>query len=218
MWPPVATPPAPAATTATLSEREQLAADARRSEVRFRSLVEQVPAVVFSAALGDADNEVYVSPHIETVLGFTQKEWLENPLLWYSQLHPDDHAVVIDAFTRGVQTGGPFRAEVRFISRDGEEVWILGEARLIRDDAGRLAYFQGVGFDITPVQAGPGHDGGGRAGPGGGGPAADRALRRPQRGAGRAQRAAAASPSSRRRRPRPCSGSCWPGSGRWSTA
>ena len=133
-----------------LSEREQLAAEIRRSEARFRSLVEQVPAVVFSAALGDADNEVYVSPHIETVLGFSQKEWLENPLLWYSQLHPDDHSVVIDAFTRGVQTGGPFRAEVRFISRTGEEVWILGEARLIRDDAGRLAYFQGVGFDITP--------------------------------------------------------------------
>ncbi|MEA2901098.1 MAG: hypothetical protein QOH36_985 [Actinomycetota bacterium] len=140
----------PAAPTATLSERDQLAADARRSEVRFQSLVEQVPAVVFSAALGDADNEIYVSPHIEIVLGFTQKEWIENPLLWYSQLHPDDHAVVIDAFTRGVQTGQPFRAEVRFISRDGEEVWILGEARLIRDDAGRLAYFQGVGFDITP--------------------------------------------------------------------
>ncbi len=133
-----------------LSEREQLAANVRRSEVRFQSLVEQVPAVVFSAALGDADNEVYVSPHIETVLGFTQKEWLTNPLLWYSQLHPDDHDVVIEAFTRGVQTGGPFRAEVRFISRSGEEVWILGEARLIRDDAGRLAYFQGVGFDITP--------------------------------------------------------------------
>ncbi len=107
---------------------------------------------MFSAALGDEDNEIYVSPHIENVLGFTQKEWLTNPLLWYSQLHPDDHDVVIEAFTRGVQTGGPFRAEVRFFSRDGEEVWILGEARLIRDDAGRLAYFQGVGFDITPTK------------------------------------------------------------------
>ena len=132
------------------TERDELQAHVRRSEVRFRSLVEQLPAVVFSAALGEQDNEVYVSPQIENLLGFTQQEWLTNPLLWYSQLHPDDHDVVIDAFTRGVQTGGPFRAEVRFISRDGQEVWILGEARLIRDEAGRLAYFQGVGFDITP--------------------------------------------------------------------
>ena len=134
------------------TERDRLAAHVRRSEARFRSLVEQLPALVFSAALGQEDNEVYVSPHIENVLGFTQQEWLNNPLLWYSQLHPDDHDAVIEAFTRGVQTGEPFRAEVRFISRHGEEVWILGEARLIRDDAGRFAYFQGVGFDITPTK------------------------------------------------------------------
>ena len=122
----------------------------RQSESRFRSLVEQLPAVVFHAALGEQDNEVYVSPQIEALLGFTQQEWLTNPLLWYSQLHPDDHDVVIEAFTRGIQCGGPFRAEVRFLSREGKEVWILGEARLIRDEMGRLAYFQGVGFDITP--------------------------------------------------------------------
>jgi PAS domain S-box-containing protein len=129
--------------------QEQLEAQIRQSEARFRSLVEQLPAVVFYAALGDEENEVYVSPQIEQLLGFTQEEWLTNPLLWYSQLHPDDHDTVIEAFTQGVQTGTPFRATVRFFSRDGEEVWILGEARLIRDEAERPAYFQGVAFDIT---------------------------------------------------------------------
>jgi PAS domain S-box-containing protein len=130
----------------------QLEAQIRESEARFRSLVEQLPAVVFYAALGDEDNEIYVSPQIEALLGFTQEEWLTNPLLWYTQLHPDDHDIVIEAFTRGVQTGGPFRAEVRFLSRDGEEVWILGEARLMRDAGQRPAYFQGVAFDITPAK------------------------------------------------------------------
>ena len=131
------------------SAAARLQARIRQTDARFRSLVEQLPAVVFHAALDEGDNEVYVSPQIEALLGFTQQEWLTNPLLWYSQLHPDDHETVIDAFTRGVQTGGPFRAEVRFLSRDGNEVWIMGEARLIRDESGRLAYFQGVAFDIT---------------------------------------------------------------------
>jgi PAS domain S-box-containing protein len=126
-----------------------LEAQIRQSEARFRSLVEQLPAVVFYAALGDDENEAYVSPQIEDLLGFTQHEWLTNPLLWYSQMHPDDHNTVIDAFTRGMQTGEPFRAQVRFFSRSGEVVWILGEARLIRDEDGRPAYFQGVAFDIT---------------------------------------------------------------------
>ena len=128
---------------------DDLEAHIRKSESRFRSLVEQLPAVVFYAALGSDENEAYVSPQIESLLGFTQAEWLTNPLLWFSQLHPDDHDTVIEAFTKGVQTGQPFRAEVRFFSRSGEEVWILGEARLIRDDANRPAYFQGVAFDIT---------------------------------------------------------------------
>src|SRR4051794_3019367 len=70
-----------------------------RMEHRLYTLVEQLPAVVFLAALGADENEIYVSPQVETLLGFTQDEWLSNPLLWYSQLHPDDHQVVIDAFT-----------------------------------------------------------------------------------------------------------------------
>jgi signal transduction histidine kinase/ActR/RegA family two-component response regulator len=51
-----------------------------------------------------------------------------------------------------VQTGEPFRAEVRFFARDGHEVWILGEARLIKDDLGRPDFFQGVAFDITATK------------------------------------------------------------------
>lgn len=121
----------------------------RAAEARFRTLVEQIPAVTFMAVLGEGRNEVYVSPHIETMLGFTQAEWLENPFLWYYQLHPDDRQLWNDEFTRGCQTGGPFRAECRFLARDGHAVWVLGEARLVKDSLGRPQFLQGVAFDIT---------------------------------------------------------------------
>ncbi|MGH7341029.1 MAG: PAS domain-containing sensor histidine kinase, partial [Candidatus Rokuibacteriota bacterium] len=121
----------------------------RAAEVRYRTLVEQIPAVTFMAVLGDGENEVYVSPHIEALLGFTQQEWLENPFLWYSQLHPDDRALWNEEFARGCRTGGPFRAECRFVARDGRVVWVRGEARVVRDEAGRPLFLQGVAFDIT---------------------------------------------------------------------
>ncbi len=121
----------------------------RAAETRFRTLVEQIPAVTFMAVLGEGENEVYVSPHIETMLGFTQEEWLENPFLWYYQLHPDDRKLWNEEFTRGCQTGGPFRAECRFIARDGGVVWVHGEARLVKDEIGRPQFLQGVAFDIT---------------------------------------------------------------------
>jgi hypothetical protein len=34
--------------------------------------------------------EAYVSPQIEAVMGFSQSEWLEDPVRWYQQIHPDD--------------------------------------------------------------------------------------------------------------------------------
>src|SRR5687767_14938138 len=84
--------------------------DANRpgAELRFRTLIDQIPAVVFMADLGEGTNEIYISPQIEALLGFTQKEWLEDPLLWYSQLHPDDRQLWNDEFARGCRTGGPF--------------------------------------------------------------------------------------------------------------
>ena len=152
LWPERGTRRQPDPARKAANAHGTLEADLRQSEDRFQALVEQLPAVVFFAALGQDDNEVYVSPQIETLLGFSQREWLDNPILWYTQLHPDDHDVVIEAFTHGVQTGEPFRAQVRFRSRSGEEVWIQGEARLILDDNERPAYFQGVAFDITPTK------------------------------------------------------------------
>ena len=59
-------------------------------EAKYRALVEQIPAVVFMAYLDEAVGEAYVSPQIEAVLGFTQEEWLQDPVRWYAQIHPDD--------------------------------------------------------------------------------------------------------------------------------
>jgi PAS domain S-box-containing protein len=119
------------------------------SEKRFRTLMEQIPAVTFMAVLGEGENEMYVSSHIEQMLGYSQEEWLSDPFLWYTRLHPDDRALWNAEFTRGVQTGGPFKAECRFRARDGNVVWVHGEARLVKDARGRPQYLQGVAFDIT---------------------------------------------------------------------
>ena len=53
-------------------------------------LLDQIPAVVFMAYLDQGIGEAYVSPQIEATLGFSQKEWLEDPVRWYRQIHPDD--------------------------------------------------------------------------------------------------------------------------------
>jgi PAS domain S-box-containing protein len=127
----------------------QLEQRLRQAEKRFRTLIEQIPAVTFMAVLGEGENEVYVSPHIERMLGYTQEQWLADPFLWYSRLHPGDRKLWNEEFARGCRTGGPFRAECRFLARNGDVVWVLGEARVVKDELGRPQFLQGVAFDIS---------------------------------------------------------------------
>ena len=122
---------------------------ARRAESRYRTLVEQLPAVTFMAELDGRANELYVSPQIENLLGFSQKEWLEDPILWYRQLHPDDRVRWHTEFARTCASAEHFRAEYRFLARDGRVVWIHGEAQVIGDERGNPLYLQGIAFDIT---------------------------------------------------------------------
>jgi formate hydrogenlyase transcriptional activator len=120
-----------------------------RAEARYRALVEQIPAVTFMAPLDGSTSELYVSPQIEELLGFSAQEWLDDPFLWYRQLHPDDQVRWTESFARTCFTGERFRAEFRFVARDGRVVWVHGEAKLVMDERGAPSFLHGVAFDIT---------------------------------------------------------------------
>lgn len=126
--------------------------EAHGPDLRYRNLVEQIPAVVFTASLEGGGYDLYVGPQIESLLGYTQEEWLSSPVLWYERLHPDDRRSLDQEFARGCATGGPFRAQCRFLARDGRIVWVHGEARLISDERGFPVLLQGVAFDITETR------------------------------------------------------------------
>lgn len=132
-----------------ITKRKQAEAQLEKAEARFRMLVEGIPAICFIAGLAEDNNEMYVSPQIEQILGFTQKEWLEDPVLWFTQLHPADKARWQEEFARTCLAGEDFQAEYRFLSRRGAEVWVRGEAKVIRDESGKPQFLHGVAFDIS---------------------------------------------------------------------
>lgn len=139
-------------TVRDISVRRQSEDHLRHAEARYRTLVEEIPAVTFMAALDDraaAISELYVSPQIESLLGFTQKEWLEDPVLWYRQLHAEDRERWHVEFAKTCSTAEPFASVYRFVARDGRVVWVHGHAKLVRDRDGRPLFLQGVAFDIT---------------------------------------------------------------------
>jgi PAS domain S-box-containing protein len=147
--------PPPASDLAALSRRHAFGeSPVTTTELRYQTLIEQIPAVVFTAALEGGLHEIYVNPQITTLLGYSQEEWIANPVLWYERLHPDDRHLLDEEFARGCLIGGPFKSECRFLARDGGIVWVHGEARLVTDQAGFPLFVQGVAFDITETKRG----------------------------------------------------------------
>ncbi len=76
----------------------------------YRILVEQIPAVVFIAFFDKGFGEAYVSPQIEATLGFTQEEWLNDPVRWFEQIHPEDKDRWSDEAAQMFLTGEPLHS------------------------------------------------------------------------------------------------------------
>ncbi len=135
-----------------ITERKTSEERLRRAEARYRTLVEQIPAVTYTAALDDASTTIYVSPQIESILGFSQMDYKDDPDIWRKRLHPDDLERVLSELKQSRIGNQPFRSEYRMMARDGRVVWLRDEALLVLDDAGTPLFLQGVMFDISETK------------------------------------------------------------------
>ena len=123
----------------------------RDAESRYRTLVERIPAVTYTAGFGRLGDWYYVSPQVERLLGYPAEAWIADPELWFRRLHPDDRDRVLaeEEADRREPPQGPVTTEYRMLARDGRVVWIRDEAVVVRDDEGRPLHYQGVMSDVS---------------------------------------------------------------------
>jgi len=129
-------------------EHDRAKAELRAAEARYRTLVERLPAITYIAELGAGGPWHYVSPQIETMLGFSPEEWLSDPMNWMNHIHPDDREIALAAEKLFQETHELFQAEYRMCARDGRLVWFRDEGVLLQETDGQLL-MQGVMHDIT---------------------------------------------------------------------
>ena len=123
--------------------------EVQRAEEGYRDLLGRLPAIVYTSEYGADGKWSYVSPGIETILGYSVSEWLADPGLWYALIHPDDRAQALVAEQRSHLTGEPLYSEYRLIARDGRVVWFRDEATVIHNEAGSPTLLAGVMLDVT---------------------------------------------------------------------
>jgi PAS domain S-box-containing protein len=121
----------------------------REAEAKYRSLVEGLPAVVYIAEFGQDAPWRYISPRIESILGFSPSEWTGQADLWRERILPEDRQLALDAELRLLRGEPRMQCEYRIIGKDGDVVWIHEEAETLQGDDGHPAYLQGVMYDVT---------------------------------------------------------------------
>jgi PAS domain S-box-containing protein len=142
----LSTQAAPAVRVARLVRQQQ------EAETRYRTLVEQTPAITYVQEPVESSNPkavTYISPQYETILGYPPESKIIDEEHWNSIVHPEDRERVLAEEARSDQTGEPFRVEYRVIAGDGRVVWVRDEATLVRDEEGQPLYWLGVQYDVT---------------------------------------------------------------------
>ena len=117
--------------------------------VRYRALVEQVPAVIYSDSAEKILQTLYINPQLKTITGYEPQEWIADNDLWLKMILPEDRQRVMEEYTRTYTAQEPFFSEYRITRRDGKVIWVSEETRLIRDKTGKPLFWQGVMIDIT---------------------------------------------------------------------
>ena len=118
---------------------------------RLDQLVAHVPGVVWELS-GAPDDEsqrfTYMSPYVETMLGYRVEECLSQPRFWLTIAHPEDRERLTNELVTNFKKGQSAPIEVRAVARDGTVKWAEARYTIVSDVAGKPG-MRGVTLDIT---------------------------------------------------------------------
>jgi PAS domain S-box-containing protein len=130
-----------------ITQRKQSEQALRASEEKFRSLIDHIPDVVWTA---DANRDLlYISGNALSVLGFSSAELLaQGRQLWRERIHPNDVARVSQAYHNLFSRGEEFDVEYQICRKDGQWIWLHDRALSTQLREGILCA-DGILLDVT---------------------------------------------------------------------
>jgi PAS domain S-box-containing protein len=118
------------------------------SEARFKSVLDNSLDAIYRTNLPTGRFE-YVSPAIQSILGYTPEEFTAlDTAASMALIHPDD----LDAARAGITTlekNGVYEMDYRLRAKNGEYRWVSNRLSVVKDDLGRPLYRTGIFRDIT---------------------------------------------------------------------
>lgn len=127
-----------------IAERERVADALRRSEQRYRSLVEATAQIIWVADARGMVSER--APSWQAYTGQSDAEVFGEG--WSKALHPEDGASALRAWRKCVDSGVPFEYEYRVRRADGEYRWFAVRGVPVRNVDGTVREWVRICIDI----------------------------------------------------------------------
>jgi len=127
------------------------------SEERFRTLVANIPGIVYRCELSSPWRVEYISDAIENISGYPCQDFLLGRLAFGQLVHPEDGTMVAEEVDRNVKAHKAFEIEYRILHSNGEIRWVFEKGKAIYDDADHPLWLDGVIFDISDKKSAQNH-------------------------------------------------------------
>ena len=132
-----------------IAEREKIEEALRKSDERYRTLIETVPVVIYGIDSPTATLN-YLNLEFEAATGWRREEWLGKPFL--EIVHPDDRQQVGEGFQKAIAGTPVGRHELRLLCKGGD--YATGELlRIPKKHKGQIVGELGIFRDITEHKA-----------------------------------------------------------------
>jgi PAS domain S-box-containing protein len=117
------------------------------SEKKHRFLIKNLPSIVYK---GYKDWSVeFFDRKIELLTGYDVDEFNSVRIKWSDIIDKEDLETARESFIRALKTDKSYVREYRIKSKAGDIHWIQERGQIVCDNKGKIAYVNGVFFDIT---------------------------------------------------------------------
>ncbi|HEY9647794.1 MAG TPA: PAS domain-containing protein [Chroococcidiopsis sp.] len=131
-----------------ISRRKQVELEAQILRERLQFVLSSSPAVIFTCAIDGAHEPTFISDNIFNLIGYTSEEFLRDPSLWMTHIHPQD-APRVFAEMPTLFEQGTHVCEYRLRHRDSHYCWVRNELKLVFDQGGDPVEIVGYLADIN---------------------------------------------------------------------
>lgn len=131
-----------------IGRRERTGGSVADAASPYRAIIESIPVISYVRRVRPPTGMLYVSPQVESLLGWRQIDFTAQPAHWLQCVHPFDRDRLAAAWDSAAGNAS-FDAEYRMLARDGRIAWVRDMAVADAHPGDGSPVFNGVVVDVT---------------------------------------------------------------------